>query len=455
MTTTPREGPVPGARRSTRCGRGLARLRDDPASALHRVASELRRVGRGGCAGDATPTGSRRRSARSSSRSGISAHALDELHGRPFADAPRPPDADRARRRGAAGALAIGIAGAMVVSPLLIPLVVAGAVLVPGYNLELAGGRFHSDLWFALAWGGFPAFTGYFVNALAIRPAGLLVTCGVRARERRATPAQHARPSAPARDRRGDRRAAAGRWRVVRLDRRGSRPRWRGRFRYCGWGWCCWRPGWSRCACKGKCARPTRASPGATRVAFVPRGRECCAARGRVRRASCSLPRARDRACRAGWPVYRSRKRIPSCASGSTARRSTSGRPAGAALSGARGRTQPGDPDRAARRECGRAPRRARGRPERRRRARDRDAPPVSGSRARATRARPAVGRGRPVQRPRLRPVQRPERQRRWPPGCRLRTARSGSTSAERTWGARSRTCRRRGSARSRQPAGI
>ena len=106
---------------------------------------------------------------------GIGAHALDELHGRPLRT--------RLGRRtlialaagGMLGALAIGIAGAIVVSPLLVPLVVVGALLVPAYNLELAGGRFHSDLWFALAWGGFPAFTGYFVNALAVRPAGLLV----------------------------------------------------------------------------------------------------------------------------------------------------------------------------------------------------------------------------------------------------------------------------------------
>ena len=43
-----------------------------------------------------------------------------------------------------------------------------GAFLVLAYNLELAGGRFHTDLWFALAWGAFPAFTGYFVMALRI-----------------------------------------------------------------------------------------------------------------------------------------------------------------------------------------------------------------------------------------------------------------------------------------------
>jgi hypothetical protein len=107
---------------------------------------------------------------------GVSAHALDELHGRPLDTR-----LSRSTLIGLAagsllGAVAIGVAGIVVVSPLLIPLVLAGGLLVPAYNLELAGGRFHNDVWFALAWGGFPAFTGYFVNALTVRPAGLLVT---------------------------------------------------------------------------------------------------------------------------------------------------------------------------------------------------------------------------------------------------------------------------------------
>ena len=46
--------------------------------------------------------------------------------------------------------------------PLFDPL--AGGLFLPAYNLELAGGRFHSDLWFALGWGAFPAFTGYFAR---------------------------------------------------------------------------------------------------------------------------------------------------------------------------------------------------------------------------------------------------------------------------------------------------
>ena len=109
---------------------------------------------------------------------GISAHALDELHGRPLGTGLSTRTLTGLAVVSLLGALAIGVAGAVIVSPLLIPLVVAGGILVPAYNLELAGGRFHSDAWFALAWGGFPAFTGYFAGALQIRPAGLLVTGG-------------------------------------------------------------------------------------------------------------------------------------------------------------------------------------------------------------------------------------------------------------------------------------
>ncbi len=107
---------------------------------------------------------------------GVSAHALDELSGRPLRTALSRATLVTLAVAGLAGAVAIGVAGIIVVSPLLLPLVVAGAALVPLYNLELAGGRFHNDAWFAIAWGGFPAFTGYFSSALTIRPAGILVT---------------------------------------------------------------------------------------------------------------------------------------------------------------------------------------------------------------------------------------------------------------------------------------
>jgi hypothetical protein len=106
---------------------------------------------------------------------GISAHALDELHGHPLGTKLKPAALTALAAGGLIGAIAIGVAGVIVVSPLIAPLVLAGGVLVPAYNLELFGGRLHNDTWFALAWGGFPAFTGYFANALTIRPAGILV----------------------------------------------------------------------------------------------------------------------------------------------------------------------------------------------------------------------------------------------------------------------------------------
>jgi hypothetical protein len=128
---------------------------------------------------------------------GVSAHALDELNGRPLKTALARRSLVALAVAGLAGAVSIGVVGVLVVSPLLAPLVLAGGLLVPAYNLELAGGRFHNDTWFALAWGGFPAFTGYFANALVIRPAGVLVAaacCLLSIAQRRlSTPARELR----------------------------------------------------------------------------------------------------------------------------------------------------------------------------------------------------------------------------------------------------------------------
>jgi hypothetical protein len=106
---------------------------------------------------------------------GIGAHALDELHGRPLQTRLSRPVLIALAVTSLAGAVAIGIIGIVSVSVWLIPLVLIGPVLAVAYNLELFGGRLHDDVWFALAWGAFPAFTGYFVNALQVRPAGILV----------------------------------------------------------------------------------------------------------------------------------------------------------------------------------------------------------------------------------------------------------------------------------------
>jgi hypothetical protein len=128
---------------------------------------------------------------------GLSAHALDELNGRPLQTRLSDGVLWALAVAGLAGAVSIGVIGAVTVSVWLLPLVVLGALLVPGYNLELAGGRLHNDAWFAIAWGGFPALTGYFANALVIRPAGVLVAvaCALLsvAQRRLSTPARELR----------------------------------------------------------------------------------------------------------------------------------------------------------------------------------------------------------------------------------------------------------------------
>lgn len=102
---------------------------------------------------------------------GIGAHTLDELHGRPLGT--RIPDHVLVGLAAVSitAACAIGIAGAVAFEAWLALLVPVGLFLVLAYNLELAGGRFHSDLWFALAWGGFPALCGYAAVAGDVGPA--------------------------------------------------------------------------------------------------------------------------------------------------------------------------------------------------------------------------------------------------------------------------------------------
>jgi len=104
---------------------------------------------------------------------GVGAHALDELNGRPL----RTAIPDRILVALAAvsigGAAAIGLAAALAWTPLLLPFVAFGTFIVAAYNLELFGGRFHSDRWFALAWGAFPVLTAYVGAAEAVRPEAL------------------------------------------------------------------------------------------------------------------------------------------------------------------------------------------------------------------------------------------------------------------------------------------
>jgi hypothetical protein len=96
---------------------------------------------------------------------GVGAHALDELRGRPLATSLPAWLLVTLAIASVAGAAAIGLAVAAAFSWWLLVFIAAGVVLVPAYNLELFGGRLHTDIWFALAWGAFPLLTGYFACA--------------------------------------------------------------------------------------------------------------------------------------------------------------------------------------------------------------------------------------------------------------------------------------------------
>jgi hypothetical protein len=105
---------------------------------------------------------------------GIAAHALDELNGRPLGTRIPSRVLWMLAAVSLAGAVAIGVGAALAWGLGLLAFVAAGAFLVPAYNLELAGGRFHSDRWFAVSWGAFPALTGFFVEAQTLRVEAVL-----------------------------------------------------------------------------------------------------------------------------------------------------------------------------------------------------------------------------------------------------------------------------------------
>jgi hypothetical protein len=105
---------------------------------------------------------------------GVGAHALDELSGRPLRTSIPNVVLAGLAAVSIGAACAIGVVGAVTFEPWLALLVPIGLFLVLAYNLELLGGRFHSDLWFGLAWGGFPVVCGYAAVAGDLSVAALL-----------------------------------------------------------------------------------------------------------------------------------------------------------------------------------------------------------------------------------------------------------------------------------------
>jgi hypothetical protein len=95
---------------------------------------------------------------------GISAHALDELKGRPLGTELPGAVLTAGAAIGLIGAVALGVAGVTKIGPGLLPFIAVGLLFVFAYNLELLGGKLHGDFWFALSWGAFPVVTAYFAQ---------------------------------------------------------------------------------------------------------------------------------------------------------------------------------------------------------------------------------------------------------------------------------------------------
>ncbi len=105
---------------------------------------------------------------------GVGAHALDELSGRPLRTKIPSSVLVTLAAVSIGTASAIGVIGALSFRLWLVALVPVGLFLVLAYNLELLSGRFHSDLWFGLAWGGFPVICGYAAVAGEIGVAAVI-----------------------------------------------------------------------------------------------------------------------------------------------------------------------------------------------------------------------------------------------------------------------------------------
>ncbi len=130
---------------------------------------------------------------------GVAAHVLDELNGRPLATEIPAGLLIGLGIGSLAGACAIGVWAATAWGYGLLGFVAAGAFIVPAYNLEWFGGRFHGGLWLALAWGGLPVLSAYFAQADALRGPAILAAAYASAmivvQRTLSTPVRHARRS--------------------------------------------------------------------------------------------------------------------------------------------------------------------------------------------------------------------------------------------------------------------
>jgi hypothetical protein len=112
---------------------------------------------------------------------GISAHALDELKGRPLGTEIPGAVLSAAAVVGLVGAVGLGVVGVTRVGWGLLPFIALGVLFVFAYNLELLGGKLHGDFWFALSWGAFPVLTAYFAQTGRISVSAVAAAAGAYA----------------------------------------------------------------------------------------------------------------------------------------------------------------------------------------------------------------------------------------------------------------------------------
>ena len=121
---------------------------------------------------------------------GLAAHALNELHARHWGRTLSKRELEILFVAPLIAAILIGVFGMVVLymtsgvplaSLVLLAFIFLETFFLFAYNIDLSGGRFHTDLAFAFSWAALPVLVSYYVNALTITVAALLVALAMAA----------------------------------------------------------------------------------------------------------------------------------------------------------------------------------------------------------------------------------------------------------------------------------
>jgi hypothetical protein len=115
---------------------------------------------------------------------GLSAHALNEIHARHWGTALGKGELEMLFIVPLIGGLAVGAYGVAVLREVsggpLAPVVLSVFIgletfFLVGYNTNILGGRLHATTSFAFSWAALPVLISYYVNALTLTPAVILM----------------------------------------------------------------------------------------------------------------------------------------------------------------------------------------------------------------------------------------------------------------------------------------